>query len=472
MIMLALICIIATHSTLSASTLHDAQELRKNGNFMQACSTFESLVATNPNDPTILFEYGAMLADRDELAYYQQAHALMKQSIALHYDTQRAFTFATFCCRIGAFEDSINTYNAILLRHPNNKQVLYNSGFTLKTAGFPNEALEIYKKVLALDPDYEQAHLGIAFTHLMKGDYATGWKAHVYNLKKQGKNSDALRDLIAHNNLAHKKILLRPEGGIGDTFNFIRYAQLIHAMHAHVTVAVQKELIPLLAGCPYIDQFITLNDPIPAHDASATLMSLPAIFGHTEEQIPQNIPYIFPNTGRVTYWRDKLAHDTNIKIGICWQPNVHNDISRLPIARRGIPLSYFYDLGRILGVSVYSLQQREGLDQLALVPCDVTIHTFNETFDSSYGSFMDSAAVMQQLDLIISTDTATAHLAGALGKPVWLLLPFSTDWRWLHNRTDSPWYPTMRIFKQTSPFDWDEIMKQLYTQFRTTMIPR
>ena len=188
-------------------------------------------------------------------------------------------------------------------------------------------------------------------------------------------------------------------------------------------------------------------------------------FAHEEHEIPQNIPYITPDPERVSYWHEKLKTDHNFKVGICWQPSIHNDVSRLPIARRGIPLSQFYTLASTPGVSVYSLQCIEGLEQLEHVPEHVTIHTFDETFDKKHGPFMDTAAVIKQMDLVISADTATAHIAGAMGCPVWLLLAYVTDWRWLIKRSDNPWYPTMRIFKQPEPFDWDSMMQELHQIF-------
>jgi hypothetical protein len=236
-------------------------------------------------------------------------------------------------------------------------------------------------------------------------------------------------------------------------------------MGAHVTVSVQRPLLKLLSGCTYIDSLVSPGDPVSPFDAKATLMSLPAFFQDTEDTLPQNIPYISPNQERVAYWKNKLQNDHTFKIGICWQPDTHNDVSRLAIARRGIPLSFFHTLGSTPGVTLYSLQKHEGLDQIDKLPDHVTVKTFEDEFDVTHGSFVDTAAVMQSLDLIISTDTATAHLAGAMSKKVWLLLPFNTDWRWLLDRLDTPWYPTMRIFKQTKPFDWNSVIEDLHSIF-------
>ncbi len=444
--------------------LAQAQQHQQEGNINAAINTFEAILAQEPTNADVHFEYGSFLAGLDQQRYYEKAATHMQR--ATNYNPQNInwlFAFGTFCCRTGKFRESVDAYQRILEQRPNLVPVLYNSGYTFKITGDLDTAIAIYKKVLSIKPEYDQAHLGLAFAYIGKGDFVNGWKEHEWNLKKQGKYAEQLRELLQTNNISGKTILLTPEGGIGDTINFVRYAQRLHEMGAFVIVAVQPPLIPLLSRCTYIDKLIPVSGPNPAHDASATLMSLPAIFADTEKTIPQNIPYIFPEAQRVAYWHEQLKNDSNFKIGICWQPDKHNDVSRLPIARRDIPLSFFHTLCATPGISVYSLQKYEGLDQLKLVPHHAKLHIFDESFDVTHGSFMDTAAVMHEMDLIISTDTAIAHLAGAMGKKIWLLLPYVTDWRWLVDRTDSPWYPTMQIFKQPHPFDWKTIMNKLYS---------
>lgn len=372
------------------------------------------------------------------------------------------FSLGTEYCRTGKFQEALHVYQQILEKHPALIPVLYNSGYALKLSGNLDLAIAIYQKLLAAQPDYEPAHLSLAFTYLHKGDFKRGWQEHAWNLKKQGKYAERLRDLLRNNTLTQKSILLTPEGGLGDTIQFLRYTQRLHDQGAHVIVAVQPPLMPLLSRCHFIDLLLPLHSSMPAHDASATLMSLPAIFSDTEATIPRTIPYIFPDPARLHHWHHYFAQDSNFKIGICWQPDTHNDISRMPIARRGIPVALFEKISGIPGVRLYSLQKKEGLDQLRTLPASMNIQLFDESFDVAHGSFVDTAAVMQEMDLIISADTATAHLAGALGKKVWILLPYVTDWRWIHNRTDSPWYPTMRIFKQPHPFDWQTVMDNVH----------
>ncbi len=364
---------------------------------------------------------------------------------------------------IGNKEKSIASFLHVLELNPDAIPAQYNLGYVYKTFGDIDTAIEIYKEVIQLS-DYDPAHLALGFAYITQGDFENGWKQHARYLSQHGKNADALRGLLETDTILYRKILLRPEGGLGDTINFIRYAQKLKDMGADVIVACQKPLIPLFSRCEYIDQLIPINHPMPDYDADATLMSLPAIFGDDETTVPQEIPYLFADPILVNYWQQQLAHDTNFKIGICWQVDVHNDQSKLPIARRGYPLDCFVQLADLENVSFYSLQKYDGIEQLATIPLEFKLHVF-ENLDEQVGPFMDTAALMKNLDLVITVDTAIAHLAGALGCQVWLLHPYATaDWRWIHGKNDSYWYPTMRIFKRHTPFGYEAVIQELRTE--------
>lgn len=451
------------HATTMVPTLADINQLRSEGKKQDAIAAFSQYLVSHPDDANAHFEFGIFLVELDNRSYDEEALSHLTRATELQpTNIQWLFTLGCQTCRFGKVKESLSAYTKILAQRPNQLQVLYNLGYTYKVAGETDKAIDLYKKVLSIDPNYEPAHLGLSLAYINKGDFENGWREHEWNLKYQKKNADALRTILKENTIAGKKILLFPEGGIGDTLHFIRYVQRLKHMGAYTIVTVQQALIPLISRCPYIDKLISLHSVIPPHDASSTFMSLAPIFADLENSIPQNIPYLFADPNRITYWRKHLE-TTNFKIGICWQPDVHNDVSRLPIARRGIPLSHFYMLGSTPGITLYSLQQKDGLDQLARVPPEVTLKIFGADFDKI--PFEDTAAIMHSLDLIITTDTSVAHLAGALGRPVWLLLPYVTDWRWLVDRTDTPWYPTMRVFKQPNPYDWESVMNEVHRIF-------
>lgn len=410
------------HSTTSQET---AREYQKNEQFADAIACYKNIIENNPQDINALFQIG--------------------------------------CCylNIGEKEKAIAAFNALLQIDPHAIPAKYNLAYTYKTFGDIDKAIEMYTEILETDPDYDPAHLALGFAYITQGDFERGWQQHSRYLRQSGKNGDALRTLLENDTVAYQRILLRPEGGLGDTINFIRYAERLKHMGADIIVACQKQLIPLLSRCNYVDQFLPTDVAMPAYDAEATLMSLPAIFEDTDETTPQNIPYIFADPALVKLWQQKLAHDNNFKIGICWQVDAHNDQSKLLIARRGYPLQSFATLADLENVSFYSLQKYDGVEQLATISPQFTLQAFDDLDDKS-GPFMDTAALMKNLDLVITVDTAVAHLAGALGCNVWLLHPYATaDWRWIHGKTESHWYPTMRIFKQHEAFDYDGVMQEV-----------
>lgn len=343
---------------------------------------------------------------------------------------------------------------------------LYNAAFVKKIMGHENpqlldEAIADLESIVRQNPDYDDAHLSLGFAYLEKGDFKKGWEQHARYLKKSGKYAEELRTLLADNDLKDKTVLLVFEGGMGDSINFVRYAECVKKRGATVFVMVQEPLKQLFERCPFIDKVLSRSDQVPFHHATATLMSMPAVWFGQEDALPNDTPYLFPDETLVKKWRDFCDQDDRFKIGICWQADVYNDSSRLKIARRGIPLT---DLLQIASdrpdIHFYSLQKKDGLEQLSqLEPNMLTV--FDDSFDKEAGSFMDTAAFMMSADLIITIDSAVAHLAGALGRPVWLLLPYSSDWRWIKGRDDSPWYPSMRIFRQKAPFDWASVIKDV-----------
>ena len=304
--------------------------------------------------------------------------------------------------------------------------------------------------------------LHLAWPYLYKGDFERGWKQHEIHLQSTNKNAPELRKFLATQSLAGKIILIRPDGGMGDVIQFIRYAQLLNNQGARVIAAVQKPLVPLLSRCPYLEKVIATSDPLPLCHDWCPVMSLPAVFYSTHKTIPLAIPYIFPDPERVDYWA-KSTNEKNdvLKIGICWQADVHNDSSRPPFARRGMPLKEFFCLDTIPGIHFFSLQQKDGTEQLAQVPCSFPLTVFDDSFDNVHGPFMDTAALMPNLHLVITVDTAVAHLAGALGVASGFYCLFAPIGAGLPGVLDLPWYGSMRIFKQKKAFDWSSVMQEV-----------
>ncbi|MCX5922290.1 MAG: tetratricopeptide repeat protein [Candidatus Dependentiae bacterium] len=447
-----------------ANHLAQATTLRKHGDNQKAIAQLRQALDLEPanHDAT------SLLVDLlDESGDYDAACTVLQQALCLApHNVGFTHRLACLCINIGRVEEALDGFNDILNQIPHSTQTMYNSAYTLKMAGRVDEAIALYEKILMLQPDYESAEFALGHAYLYKGDFNKGWQQHEHYLKRSHKNSELLRTLLLTNQLADKIILLRPEGGLGDTLQFIRYAQLLKEKGATIIAAVQKPLVPLLTRCPYIDTVVPVQSPLPPCHEWVALMSLPAIFNSDEVTIPKNIPYLYPDPALVEQWGNFFQTNTHFKIGICWQADVFNDSSRPRVARRGMSLTHFYLLAQMPNISLYSLQQKDGTEQIQHMPAPCTLNVFDEQFDNAHGAFMDSAAVMKHLDLVITVDTAIAHLAGALGTKVWLLLPYATDWRWIVGRTDTPWYPSMRIFKQPNPFDWESVMHEVEKELK------
>ena len=256
--------------------------------------------------------------------------------------------------------------------------------------------------------------------------------------------------------LQGKTILLRAEQGLGDTLHFIRYAALVKQRGGTVVVACQKPLLRLLQTCPGIDRLVVRGTELPPFDVQAPLLSLPGIFQTALTSIPARVPYVFADAGLVEHWRQRLATLPGFKVGIAWQGNPQ--VSK--VQPHFIPLGAFEPLARLPEVQLISLQKGPGAEQLTTLNPAFPVTDLG-TLDEAAGPFMDTAAIVKNLDLVISADTVTAHLAGALGVPTWVALPFFPDWRWLLDREDSPWYPTLRLFRQAETGGWPSVFARM-----------
>jgi hypothetical protein len=256
--------------------------------------------------------------------------------------------------------------------------------------------------------------------------------------------------------LTAKTILLHAEQGLGDVLQFIRYLPLVKARGARVILEAPKSLIQLLSRCPGIDHIIRTGETSPLFDFHAPLLSLPRFLNTTVATIPAHVPYLSADPALVAHWRDRLKGLPGFRVAINWRGRAGQGFFRL----RDIPL-HSLALLSMLPISLISLQQGATPQELAEVSPRLPIFHPGEDFDQSNGSFMDTAAIMQNVDLVVSSDTSLPHLAGALGVPVWIALPFVAGWQWMRDRGDSPWYPTARLFRQTSPEDWGGVFDQI-----------
>jgi hypothetical protein len=341
---------------------------------------------------------------------------------------------------------------------PDYVEAHYNLGNGLKDQGKLDEAIASYGRALELNPDYADAHWNRSLLWLLKGDFDQGWPEYEWRWRTAQVASRTFPEpRWDGGSLAGKTILLHAEQGLGDTIQFIRYAPLVQRLGATVIVECQKPLQPLLTSCAGIDQLFGEGDPLPECATQAPLLSLPGIFRTSLSSIPAAVPYLFAAPALIERWQEELRDVHGCRIGINWQGRPKPGHWR----QRSIPLGQFAALAEIPGVRLIGLQKGAGREELTQAEEGFPVLDLGDEVDQAAAPFMDTAAIMMNLDLVITSDTAAAHLAGSLGVPVWLALPWAPDWRWLLDRGDSPWYPTMRLFRQRQRGDWAGVFAEL-----------
>jgi hypothetical protein len=330
-------------------------------------------------------------------------------------------------------------------------------------------ALAALDAALRIKPDFAVAHLNRAVGWLRMGRFETGWHEFEWRrLCEDYRVTPLPAPLWDGTPMPDRCLLLHSEQGLGDTIQFIRYAPLVKQRCGSVILQCQAGLKPLLSRCPGVDRLIVRGESLPEYHVQAPLMSVPEILGTTLETVPAEVPYLFADAALTETWRQRLADYSGFKVGIGWQGNrkYHGD------NLRSIPLRNFSPLGRVPHLRLFSLQKGAGAEQIPDLATECHVVDFGPDFDAKGGTFMDTAAVMRNLDLVITSDTAAAHLAGALGVPVWVALGFSCDWRWLEDRENSPWYPTMRLFRQARLGDWEELFARIAAELAAVVSGR
>ena len=369
------------------------------------------------------------------------------------------------------YELRYNQAIAQLQQDPQNPQTLLSLGFILKKLNRYDQAIAIYEHARPFIAQRSSLERALSGAYLALGDFERGWPAYEYRWTRPPAYNKELQDyLLNGGSLRNKIVLLKTEYGLGDTLQFIRYAQLLKNNGAKVIIECQKQLIPLLSLCPYIDELHPQGSVVGAH-FFALLMSMPLIMNTTLETIPAQTPYLFADPKLITFWKQRKANNKKLHIGICWQADTHkqsdNQTVVLDAQAKSIALKEFYTIAQLEYVQLYSLQKVNGLEQLESL--ENIIHF--DDLDTVHGPFMDTAALMKNLDLVITIDTSIAHLAGGLGVPCWLVLSSAADWRWFTHSDTSPWYPSMRLFRQKKFGEWKSVMEKIITAISSLEAP-
>lgn len=405
----------------------------------------------------------------DAIVHYKNAYAQNTRDLNVLLKLANTYNI------INEHEHALALYKKGMELAPQSTTMRYNAGYSLRQMGKNKEAIEFYEQTIKLNPHYAKSHFSLGLSLLQLGNFERGWQEHEWRWAAYDeKPPEYKKPVWDGSDPKGKTIFITCEQGLGDTFQFIRYAQLLKEKGAQVLVQTQSPLKTILQQCPYIDRVVSVGDILPDFDFHVATMSLPLLFKTQIDTVPANIPYLYAKPELVAYWQKELATDTNFKIGLCWHgnPNYSTQALRETVKAKSCHVHTFLPLADIKGISLYSLQKVGGTDQLKELNGKLTIKEFTGDFDNTHGRFMDTAAVIKQLDLVITIDTSIAHFAAALGTPTWVLLPEPADWRWIIGRNDTPWYPNMRLFKQHQRGDWQSAMHDITTALKQELKKR
>jgi tetratricopeptide (TPR) repeat protein len=468
----------------------------------QALASLDRALELTPQSPATHLLRGktciALGRPADALTSLDRARELAPQDFNAHFDRGVALT------RLRRNEEAVASFDLALALDPKSHEAANNRGAVLVRMFRPAEALGDFARAVALKPDYLEAHTnaGIALRGLARpeealvsldralalrpddptatwckaliklsaGDFGAGWPLYEARLERE-----PLRGLLRSFDrprwrgdapIAGKRLFVYAEQGLGDTLQFCRYIPQLEKMGAQIILEVQVVLRPLLGSLPIHGTLIGRGEPVPEFDLHIPLGSLPLALGTDLETIPGEVPYLHVKPEPVRDWSQRLASLTGLKVGLNWQGNLQSE-QLAALEARSFPLATAAPLARIEGISLVSLQKGAGSEQRAGVDFGNAIAQLTDPhYMGPEEIASETAAILKGLDLLITADTALAHLAGALGVRVWVVLQAVPDWRWLTERTDSPWYPSMRLFRQRTPGDWLELFERVAAELR------
>lgn len=465
------------------------------GRLDEALATLQRAAAIDGNDPRVHANLGSILMRMNRgdeaIACFQRAIALDPNYAEAHYNMGATLS------ALERFEEALACYDKVLAIVPTHSRTLINRGAALSALNRQDEAIACYDKILASDPQYAEAetnrgtalqwlnrvdeaierydsaiavrpfdayaHWNKGLAALYRGDFATGWREYEWRWQKPdfaiNKRDHTQPQWRGETDVAGKTILLCAEQGFGDTIEFCRYATLLAERGATVLLEVQAPLVPLLKSLPGAAGVFAHGAALPPFDLQCPIMSLPLAFNTDLATIPARVPYLAASAEKVALWKARLGAKTKPRIGIAWSgsPTQKNDRNRSTTLARLAPL--LSDPRFAFHVLQKDIRDADRAT-LARFP-ELRVH------GDDLNDFDDTAALTGEMDLVISVCTSILHLAGALGKPAWGMLTFSPDWRWLMERADSPWYPSVRLFRQTAVGDWDGVVTRVRAALET-----
>lgn len=448
---------LAHDASFAAAHINRATACYMLGRHGEALESADRVIGRRPDDAEALGVRGAAL---HALRRLDEALESLDRAITLEADNAFAHNLRALCLLdLQRPNIALESAERAASLRPELADAHNTRGLALGELGRFDAAIESFDRAIALQPEVSQPYFNKGIRYLQAGDFERGWELYerrpaAVRTASEGRSAAPRWDGVS--DIAGRTFLTYAEQGLGDTIQFSRYARLLAARGARVVLSVQDQLGALLrtlgSGIEVIGAAARPSDI----DLECPLLSLPRAFRTRIDSIPASCPYLYSQIERVARWRARLEAGDRL-IGIHWQGSTGR-----ADAGRSFPLRYFASIARIPGVRLISLQKGPGSEQIAALAGDWRVQDLGPEFDPAGSeSFLDAAAVMQSLDLVITSDTSMAHLAGALGRPTWVALKHRPDWRWLEGREDSPWYPTLRLFRQPAPGAWHPVFERM-----------
>jgi tetratricopeptide (TPR) repeat protein len=428
--------------------------LKKLNQFEKAELSYKKAILLNPNFAEAHNNLGNVLKELNKL---EKAKVSYKKAILLNPNFAEAHNnLGNVLKELNKLEKAKVSYKKAILLNPNFAEAHNNLGNVLKELGNLNEAKINLEKAITLKNDYNEAYYNLSSVFNLRGDLLTGLKFYEWRLIKEEPTARPPRTKFIWDgikSLKGKKFLVYEEQGLGDIIQFYRYLPLLEEKGAEVTFKVKTRLHKLLKSS---NNKVKLTSDFPKDnniEFESPLLSIPYLLKTDVKTIPANIPYLKANSIKVAEWKNKLS-TKKFKVGICWQGS-KNKVDR----GRSFSISNFNDISKIPNLELINLYKGE--EEKQILDIDFKVTTFDKSLDEEENAFIDTSAIMMNCDLIITSDTVIAHLAGALGCPVWVVLKYVPDWRWMLDRQDSPWYPTTKLYRQNNLDDWVPVFNQI-----------
>lgn len=427
------------------------------GKLNEAEKLYRQLLSYFPNEVGVLSPLGTLLL---QLEKHDEGVAVLNQSLKIHPQQPDVFyNLGVELQKHTKLQEALEAYKQALKLNPKDINTLLNSGNTLKDLKRFDEAIIQYDQTVQLEPRLASAYWNKSLIKILKGEYEEGWRLYEWGWQageRKSMHQFGRPTWLGEEPLKEKTILIYQEQGLGDFIQFCRYIPLLETMGANVLVAAPIALRSILSTLNANISFIEEGDEQTTIDLVCPIMSLPLAFKTTLENIPCKTPYLFANQNKKTEWNERLGTKIKPRIGIVWSGSMTNKIDLDPLSRRNISLDQLKPIFE-LPLEFHALQKEFRPEDLLTLNNISNIHVH----DQNLHDFSDTAALIEEMDLVISVCTSVAHLSGAMNHPTWVLLPHSPDYRWMLDRSDSPWYPSLELFRQTEIENWSSVISHI-----------